>query len=479
MKIPTKISELQKGLVKKEYSCVELVDEYLARIKKYDRELNAFNTVCEEVAYKQARENDRYLTEAGEEALRNRPLLGVVAAHKDLFCTKGVRSTASSKVLKSYVPSYSATVVTKMEEAGVIMIGKTNHDAWGHGSSGENSDFGPTHNPWKKGYVPGGSSSGSAAAVAAGMVMVATGSDTGSSVRLPASFCNLVGLKPTYGAVSRYGVIAMASSLDSVGCMTRTVEDCEKVFGIMKGEDGRDSTINNSKLKIRNSKQIINSKFQISKIKLGVPREYFEEGIDREVREKVEEAIKVYKDQRMVIKEVSLPHTRYAISTYYIIQPAEVSSNLSRYDGVRYGSPRENFGDEAKRRMMLGTYVLSAGYYDAYYLKAMKVRKRIIEDFERAFEEVDALIAPVSPTPPFRLGKKTADPLQMYLSDSLTVPANMAGIAGLAIPAGFSNDGLPIGFQLMGPRFAEERLFELGGLYQRETEWHIREPEII
>lgn len=464
------IGELHNGLTKKEYSCVEVVEKYLERIEKYDGELNALNTVCKELAYRQAKENDRYLEDVGEEAIEAKPLLGVAVVHKDLFCTKGVRTTASSRVLEDYVPEYSATVVTKMEEAGAIMIGKANHDAWGHGSSGENSDFGPTHNPWKRGYVPGGSSSGPAAAVAAGMAMAGTGTDTGSSVRLPASFCNVVGLKPTYGAVSRYGVIAMASSLDSVGCMTRTVEDCRRIFKVIKGEDGKDSTLKNF--------QYSNSNFQKKKIKLGIPGEYMGEGIDREVRKIMEEAIGVYKDCGIKIKEVSLPYTKYAISAYYIIQPAEVSSNLGRYDGIRYGNSRESFGDEAKRRIMLGTYVLSAGYYDAYYLKAMKVRRKIIDDFEKVFEEVDALVAPVSPTPPFKLGEKTDDPLKMYLSDSLTVPANIAGIPGLAVPAGFSENNLPIGFQIMGPRFSEEMIFNLGEIYQRETNWHKRNPNL-
>ena len=444
----------------KKFSAVELVSEYLSRIEKANPELNCFLTVSKDLAYSQAKNADKLINDYGDKALEDRPLLGVTVAHKDLFLTKGIRTTASSKVLESYVPAYSATVVDRLEEAGCILLGKTNCDAWAHGASGENSDFGPAKNPWNKDFVPGGSSSGSAAAVSADLTLIATGTDTGGSIRQPANFCGVVGFKPTYGAVSRYGIVAMASSLDCVGHITKSVEDAERVFGVTRGEDYRDSTVKNSKLEIKNSK-----------LKLGIPKEYFVEGIDKEVERSVLEAVKVFKKQNVEIREISLPHTKYAISVYYIIQPAEVSSNLGRYDGIRYGNDRGSFGDEAKRRIMLGTYVLSAGYYDAYYLQAQKVRTQVIEDFNKAFLEVDAIIAPVSPTPPFKLGEKADSPLEMYLADIFTVAANVAGIPGIAIPSGLTKSGLPLGFQLLGPRFSETCLFELGKLYQQSSVW--------
>ena len=457
---PLTIKETQEGLIKKKFSAVELVDAYLAEINKNNKKINALITVSEDLAYGQARKVDEILRDHDTKILNDYPLLGVTVVHKDLFLTKGVRTTAASKVLASYVPAYSATVVGRMEKAGAIMIGKANCDAWGHGSSGENSDFGPTKNPWNSNYVPGGSSSGPAAALAANMSLIATGTDTGSSVRLPASFCNLVGLKPTYGATSRYGVIAMASSLDTVGHFGRTVGDIEKVFNLVKGEDKKDSNvINSGRLRPK------------AKIKIGIPKEYFKDGLDKELEKSIFEAINIFKKEKIEIIDVSLPMTKYAILVYYIIQPAEVSSNLSRYDGIRYGGNRDCFGAEAKRRIILGTYVLSAGYYDAYYLKAMKVRSKIIEDFKKVFEKVDAIIAPVSPTGPFKLGEKTTDPLQMYLADIFTVPANLAGIPGLAVPSGFNKKGLPLGFQLMGPRFSESTLFELGRLFESATDY--------
>ena len=457
MDLPKTIKETQEGLLEKKFTAVDLVDKYLSRIEK-NKDLNAFITVTAETAYKQARHFDDSNDGSVKDFLKEHPLAGVVVAHKDLFLTKGVRTTAASRVLESYVPAYSATVVERLEKAGCIMLGKTNCDAWAHGSSGENSDFGPTKNPVNPDYVPGGSSSGSAVAVAKDMALVATGTDTGGSIRLPASFCGVVGLKPTYGAVSRYGIVAMASSLDSVGHFGHTVEDVEGVFEVTKGEDGKDATLRNTKYEIRNTK-----------LRIGIPKEYFVEGLDREVEKAVLSAIDVFKKEGVELVDVSLPHTKYANSAYYIIMPAEVSSNLGRYDGIRYGNSRETFGDEAKRRIMLGSYVLSAGYYDAYYLKAMKVRSKIIEDFDKAYDKVDAIIAPVSPTPPFKLGEKVSDPLTMYLADIYTVAANLAGIPGLAIPSGFTKNKLPLGFQLMGPRFSEKTLFELGKIFERKN----------
>ncbi len=449
--LPLTIKETKEGLLKKEFSPVELVDAYLARIEK-NKDLNAFITVSSEAAYKKAKD-----LESVSEGL---PLLGTVVAHKDLFLTEGVKTTASSKVLESYIPVYSATMVDRMEKAGAIMIGKTNCDAWAHGASGENSDFGPTLNPWNKKYIPGGSSSGSAASVAAGLSLVSTGTDTGGSIREPANFCGVVGFKPTYGAVSRYGVIAMASSLDSVGSFGHTVEDVETIFNVVKGTDGFDSTVAEKGLGEKKGN-----------LKIGIPKEYFVDGLNKEVERAVLEASKVFEKEGIELVEVSLPNTKYAIDVYYIIQPAEVSSNLGRYDGIRYGNTRDSFGAEAKRRIMLGTYVLSAGYYDAYYLKAQKVRSKIISDFDKVFESVDALLAPVSPTPAFKLGEKASNPLQMYLADIFTVSANLVGIPGLAIPSGFSKEKLPLGFQLMTPKFSENTLFELGKLYQKAVNY--------
>lgn len=436
---------------------MELTEAYLKRIAK-DKELNAFITVSEERAYEDAKKVDGLIRDHERDALKDYPLLGVTVSHKDLFLTAGVRTTAGSRVLEGYIPSYSGSVVKRLEKAGTILLGKTNCDAWAHGASGENSDFGPTKNPLNRDYVPGGSSSGSAVAVAANLTLIATGTDTGGSIRQPANFCGIVGLKPTYGAVSRYGIVAMASSLDSIGHFTRSVTDSRKVFNITKGEDGFDSTVKNSKAKAKKGR-----------IRLGIPKEYFVAGLDKEVEKSVDEAAKVFEKSGIELLAISLPHTKYAISVYYIIQPAEVSSNLGRYDGVRYGNFREVFGAEAKRRIMLGTYVLSAGYYEAYYLKAMQVRSKVIQDFEQAFDRVDVIIAPVSPTPPFKLGEKSSDPLKMYLADILTVAGNLAGLPGLAIPSGQTKEGLPLGFQLLGPRFSEDLLFSLGENYQKNV----------
>jgi len=458
MEIPLTIKETQDGLLKGKFTAVGLVNSYLERINKHNKDLNAFLTVCEEEAYKKAKEADERIKDLKEKAFTDFPLLGVCISFKDLFLTKGVRTTAGSKVLEDYVPAYSATVVERLEKTGCIILGKLNCDAWAHGASGENSDFGPTRNPWNKDFVPGGSSSGSAAAVAANLTLISTGTDTGGSIRQPANFCGVVGLKPTYGAVSRYGIVAMGSSLDSIGHLTRTVEDSEAIFNVTKGEDGCDGTVKDETFLAPKAK-----------MRLGIPKEYFIEGLDKEVEKAVLAASQVFKKEGVELVDVSLPHTKYAISVYYIVQPAEVSSNLGRYDGIRYGNDRNSFGAEAKRRIMLGSYVLSAGYYDAYYLKAQKVRSKIIKDFEEAFTKVDAIIAPVSPTPAFAMGEKASSPLEMYLADILTVAGNLAGIPGLAVPSGFNQKGLPLGFQLLGPRFSEYVLFELGKLYQKAT----------
>jgi aspartyl-tRNA(Asn)/glutamyl-tRNA(Gln) amidotransferase subunit A len=460
MDLPLTIKETQKGLIEKKYSVVDLVDAYLARINKFNSEINALITISDETAYSQAKWADKLAKRGGKDVFKQHPLLGVTVIHKDMFLTKGVRTTAGSSVLKSFVPTYSATVVERLEKAGCIMLGKANHDAWAHGSSGENSDFGPTKNPWSKSFVPGGSSSGSGAALAANFSLITTGTDTCGSVRLPANYCGVFGLKPTYGAVSRYGIVAMASSLDTVGHFCRTSEDLEKVFNITKGEDNKDSNVKNTKHIKKNKKLVI-----------GLPREFFVKGVDKEVENTVRKAANIFGKSGIEIIDISLPHTKYGVSVYYIIQPAEVSSNLGRYDGIRYGNDRSTFGDEAKRRIMLGTYVLSAGYYDAYYLKAMKVRSIIIKEVDNAFKKVNAIIAPVAPSPPFKLGEKADDPLKMYLTDIYAATANLSGIPSIAIPYGFSKKGLPLGFQLMGPRFSENSLFKMAKMFEKEISY--------
>ncbi|HSX48654.1 MAG TPA: Asp-tRNA(Asn)/Glu-tRNA(Gln) amidotransferase subunit GatA [Candidatus Saccharimonadales bacterium] len=459
MKLPKSIKETQDGLARKEFSSVQLVDSYLANINGKNKELNALLTVTDSVAYEQAKKADKLISELGEKAFQEFPLLGVTVAHKDIFLTKGVRTTAASKVLEDYVPAYSSTVVKRLEDAGAIMIGKANCDAWAHGSSGENSDFGPTKNPYDTRLVPGGSSSGSGVSVASEFSLIATATDTCGSIRLPANYCGVVGLKPTYGSVSRYGVIAMASSLDTVGHITNTVEDSKRVLEVTKGVDGHDGTLKNFDLKSDKKK-----------FKIGIPKEFFTGDLDSEVEASIMKAKEKFEKMGATFHNISLPSTKYGISTYYIIQPAEVSSNLGRYDGIRYGKDRSFFGDEAKRRIMLGTYVLSAGYHDAYYLKAMKVRTLICNEVNKAFEEVDAILAPVAPTPPFKIGEKVNDPMKMYLTDIYAATANLSGIPSIAIPSGKTKKGLPLGFQLMGPRFGEGDLFTLGEMYEKRSQ---------
>jgi len=470
------ITEARTGLKKRKFSARELTEACLSQIKKLDPKINAFITVCEDEALAQAKKADQAIAASRDlqALLTERPLLGIPIGIKDLFCTRGVKTTAGSQVLANYLPVYDATVVKRLKKAGAVIIGKTNLDAWAHGSSGENSDFGPTKNPWNLKYVPGGSSSGSAAALAASMCLAATGTDTGGSIRLPASFCNLVGLKPTYGRVSRFGVIAMASSLDSIGHLTKTVKDAAQILSVTAGPDAFDSTTPDREVADYPSRL---KKFPRG-LKVGLAREYFLKEMDSKVKIKIDQALKQFEKMGAKIINVSLPHTPYALAVYYIIQPAEVSSNLARYDGIRYGFPRNRFGAEAKRRIMLGAYTLSSGYYEAYYLKAMKVRTLIKQDFEKVFEKVDILLAPVSPTPPFKLGERTADPLKMYLSDILVVTANLAGIPALSIPAGFVNQ-LPVGIQILGPQFSEELLFRVGYAYEQLTLWYQKKPPLL
>ena len=469
------IKEAREGLRGKKFSSVELTRACLEQIKKHNKDLNAFITITEKEALQQAKASDELASQG--ETLEAKPLLGIPIGLKDLFLTKGIKTTAGSKVLENYIPQYDATVVKKLKDAGAVIIGKTNLDAWAHGSSGENSDFGPAKNPWNQEYVPGGSSSGSAAAITADMCIASTGTDTAGSIRLPASFNNIVGLKPTYGRVSRYGIVAMASSLDSIGHLTKTVEDSALFFNVTAGKDPMDATT----LPNPTENFTKNLNKGVKDIRIGIPKEFVTSDTDKEVKTKFEKFIKILESLGAQIVEVSLPYTEYGIAAYYIIQPSEVCSNLARYDGIRFGAGREAFGDEAKRRIMLGTFTLSSGYYEAYYKKAMSVRTLIKQDFDKAFQKVDALIAPVSPTLPWKLGEKINDPLKMYLSDALTVTANIAGIPSLSVPAGFSKNNLPIGVQIMGEQLSENLLFQIGHAFEVTTEnepWRKLRPKL-
>ncbi|MCL4360067.1 Asp-tRNA(Asn)/Glu-tRNA(Gln) amidotransferase subunit GatA [Patescibacteria group bacterium] len=462
------IEEARQKLRARTISSRELTGMCLARIRRYDGSLHAFLTVTEDEALSAADEADRRIA-GGLDG----PLLGIPVALKDLFTTKGIRTTAGSRIIGSYVPPFDATVVYKLKEAGAVIVGKTNEDAWGHGSSGENTDYEPTRNPYDTGRVPGGSSSGSAAAVASGMCLMATGTDTGSSVRLPAAYCNLVGLKPTYGRVSRYGIIPMASSFDTIGHITRTVRDNAMVLGVTAGHDPYDATTAD----VAVPAYVPKTTGTLKGVTIGLPKEYYGvEGMDPDVAKTIEDAVLVFKKLGAAVRQVSLPHTGAAMACYYILVPSEISSNLARFDGVRFGLGRDTFGPEAKRRIMLGTHTLSAGYYDAYYRKASKVRTLIRKDFADVFGTVDALLVPSSPTPPFRIGEKTADPLTMYLSDIFLCPMNIAGVPSLSVPAGFTR-GLPVGMQLAGPQFSEPLLYKIGAAFEKETAYYNVHPE--
>ena len=475
------VHEAARLLARREISSTELTRAVLDRIEAVQGRLNAFVTVTAELALEQAREADERLTR-GEGVT---PLTGIPAAIKDVICTRGVRTTCGSRMLENFVPPYDATVIERLKAAGLVMVGKTNMDEFAMGSSGENSYFGPTRNPWDEERVPGGSSSGSAAAVAADACLYALGSDTGGSIRQPAALCGIVGLKPTYGRVSRYGLVAFASSLDQIGPMTKDVTDAALVLQAIAGHDPRDST--SAPVEVPDYAASLVP--DLKGLRLGVPREYMGEGVEEGVRRAVEEAIdRLQELGAEVDREVSLPSTPYALACYYIIAPSEASANLARYDGVKYGysytegaSMWENmertrqfgFGAEVKRRIMLGTYALSAGYYDAYYLKAQKVRTLIRREFEAAFQRCDALVTPVSPTPAFRLGEKMADPLQMYLSDVFTIPVNIAGLPSISVPCGFSQ-GLPVGLQVIGRPFDEPTILRVAYAYEQATDWHLR-----
>lgn len=460
------ILEIREKLRKKEISSREITEYYLARIEKLDPKIKAYLTVTREEALAQAQAADEKLAR-GEEL----PLLGVPLSVKDNLCTKGIRTTCASRILENFVPPYDATVVERLKEAGAVILGKTNLDEFAMGSSTENSAFFPTRNPWDLERVPGGSSGGSAAAVAAELCAGSLGSDTGGSIRQPAAFCGVVGLKPTYGRVSRYGLVAFASSLDQIGPLTRTVSDAALLLQIIGGPDSRDSTCYPE----AQPDYLSELEKPLPRLKLGLPKEYFGEGLSDEIRSKLEESFRELERLGFELKEVSLPHTEYAVAAYYIIAPAEASSNLARYDGVKYGlrlegrdlldmykkTRSQGFGAEVKRRIMIGTYALSAGYYDAYYRKASQVRTLIAGDFEEAFKEVDLILTPVTPTPAFRLGEKTQDPLQMYLSDIFTIPVNLAGLVGLSLPVGLTSENLPVGLQIIGPHFSEPQVLNL------------------
>ena len=476
---PLTISQTSIALRQKKISAVELTRIYLERIERQEPSIHALLTVSGEKALEQAELTDSALAQGDD-----RPLLGIPLVHKDNFMTEGIRTTAASHILDAYIPPYNATVVQRLQEAGAIMLGKANLDAFAHGSSTENSDYGPTHNPWDIDFVPGGSSGGSAAAVAAGECLIATGSDTGGSIRLPAAFTNTVGLKPTYGRVSRYGVIAMGSSFDSIGCFGRNVVDCATTLEVIAGVDARDSTTVHQP--VPNYTAHLEHPLQ-GKV-FGLAQEFYSEGLVPEVRQALDDARKVYEDMGVTFKPVHLPHAKYALAAYYILSSSEISSNLARFDGVRFGfsdqeattllemyeqTRGEGFGAEAKRRILMGTYALSAGYYDAYYKKAQQVRTLVRSDFETVFKQVDGLLAPVCPFLPFKIGEKVEEPLAMYLSDILTVPVNLAGIPSLALPAGFAGN-LPIGMQLIGPSWSEDQLFNWGQKYQQHTDWHQR-----
>lgn len=480
-----KLKTLSEKLAKKEISSVESTQGYLTRIGKLNGKLNAYLTTCEKEALSAAKASDE--RRAKGKCLG--PLDGIPIALKDIFVTEGIQTTCGSKILANYIPPYDGTTARVLKEAGAVVLGKLNLDEFAMGSSNEFSAFGPVANPWNLEATPGGSSGGSAAAVAADLCVASLGTDTGGSIRQPASFCGIVGLKPTYGRVTRYGIIAFASSLDQAGPMTQSVEDAAILLNAIAGYDPKDSTSLNTE--VPDYTQYLGKSIQ--GMKIGMPKEYFIDGIDNEVRLAVETAAKQFEKLGAKIQKISLPHTRYAVPAYYIIAPAEASANLARYDGVRFGhrSPKaedlfalyknsrsEGFGPEVTLRIVLGTFVLSTGYYDAYYRKAQQVRTLIKNDFLKSFEKVDAILTPTTPTPAFKKGEKTADPLKMYLNDIFTISCNLAGLPGISIPCGFAKGGLPLGMQLMAPPLEEGRLFQLGHAYEQSTEWHLRKPNL-
>ena len=480
------IHQLHDLLVKKEITSREATEALYRRIRQVDRRIKAYLLLTEEEAFRQAAEADRKIAK-GEEI---GDLTGVPVGLKDILCTKGIPTTCASKILEGYIPFYDGTVVEKLKERDAVFLGKLNMDEFAMGSSTENSGFQITHNPWDLERIPGGSSGGSAAAVAADECFAALGTDTGGSIRQPASCCGVVGLKPTYGRVSRYGLVAFASSLDQIGPITKDVGDCAILMNAISGYDPSDSTSVN--VEVPDYKQSL--KRDVKGIRIGIPQEYFVEGLDPAVEKQTREAIDSFRKWGAKVERISLPHTEFAVAIYYIIATAEASSNLARYDGVKYGlrskgyrnlmemytqTRAKGFGKEVKRRIILGTYVLSAGYYEAYYRKASQVRTLMRNDFDEAFQKVDVMVAPTAPTPAFRIGEKTEDPLRMYLSDIHTIPVNLAGIPAISIPCGFSPAGLPIGLQIMGKHFDEGILLRVAYTFEQNTDFHLKKPSLI
>lgn len=486
------LSELRKLLDEKKVSSVELTKYFLERIKSQDKELNSFITVCEKEALEAAKDADDFINSPGE----NPFLCGIPYAAKDMFLTKGIRTTAASKILDNYIPPYDSTIITKLKEQKAVLLGKTNQDQFAHGSSGESSAYGFTFNPWDKTRMPAGSSSGSGTATAAGLAPYALGTDTGGSIRGPASMCGITGFKPTYGRTSRYGVISMASSMDTQGFLCGSVEDAAQLAEVISGYDPKDSST--GKVEVPQYSKNLNK--DLKGLKVGIPKEYFLQGMEPGVEQRVREAIKEIEKLGAEIVEVSLPNTHYGQMVYAIICPSEISSNLAKYDGIRFGhsskaaknlmevysmTRAEGFGDEAKRRIMTGTYVLSAGYYDAYYKRAQKIRRLIVNDFEEVFKKVDVLLTPTQPNVAPKSGIAQNDPIFAYIADRLVVNCNLAGLPALSIPCGFarptdgetpSMDGLPVGLQIIGPQWGEQKIFNVGYAYQQATEWHRKHP---
>ncbi len=482
--IDSSLKQLSADLAAKKISSVELTRAYLDRIEANNAAINAFVTVDPDASLAQARAADERIARGEAQ-----PLTGIPVAHKDIWCAKGWRTTCGSRMLETFRSPYDAHVIQRFNEAGAVILGKTNMDEFAMGSSNENSWFGPVKNPWNTDYVPGGSSGGSAAAVAAALAPAATGTDTGGSIRQPAALCGVSGLKPTYGLVSRYGMIAFASSLDQGGPLARSAEDLAALLDTMVGFDARDST--SLERPPENYARMLDE--PLTGVRIGLPREYFGEGISADVRKSVEEAIDAYRELGATTVEIGLPASELSVPAYYVIAPAEASSNLSRYDGVRYGyraksyddlldmyckTRAEGFGAEVKRRVLIGTYVLSHGYYDAYYLQAQRIRRLIARDFSRAFEQCDVIMSPTSPSTAFRIGDRTADPVQMYLSDVFTIAANLAGLPGMSIPCGLDMAGLPVGLQIIGNYFSEARMLNVANVFQKQTDWHLRKPPI-
>ncbi len=483
-------NQIKEKILAQELTAYSVVEKLFGEIEHKDAKIKAYLTLNKDTALERAKTIDLKIN-------RGEPLgklAGVPIAIKDNLCTKGLRTTCASKILENFVPPYDAHVIERLKEEDAIIIGKTNMDEFAMGSSTENSRFQVTCNPWDPERIPGGSSGGSAAAVASDMAFLALGSDTGGSIRQPAALCGIVGLKPTYGRVSRYGLVAFGSSLDQIGTLTKDVSDAALLLQVIAGHDGMDST--SAGLPVQDYPSLLDG--TIEGLRVGVPKEYFGFDLNQEIKKAVEDALRLFEKLGAKIIDISLPHTEYAVAVYYIIATAEASSNLARYDGVRYGyrssdselrtpnsllsmysrSRAEGFGSEVKRRIMLGTYALSSGYYDAYYMKASKVRTLIKNDFLSAFENVDCIICPTSPTPAFKIGEKTTNPLEMYLSDIFTIPANLAGIPGISIPCGFTRDNLPIGMQILGKHFDEARILKVAKAFERETNYHLKKPTV-